>query len=240
MEDYSRFSFTEGFSGIKVEYIVEPSGLFKCEVIYNDKPLYYKDVNTEHTVTIPEEYKSYSSEGKYLYVLNFQKNVGEFMAEFNNRNANKDNAILTNNRFLLLIIFPEIQRVLLDDYQKSLPHTNDQNICEKEENKSKPAKLYSTEAFQRDIDHTLAYLLKDQLAIKKKKNDKVEYCLTESLRKVIDALRAKKQSGIINIPDETNIFPFIKNYLKDKNGKSLDDNIRQFQFQEKGKLPKTS
>lgn len=80
----------------------------------------------------------------------------------------------------------------------------------------------TSDVVQREIERTLALLLKSSSVLRVKNN----YCITKTVPQIWEELKTKKELGKIEIPEIDTIDNFICLYLRDQKGLSLDDAVR--------------
>jgi len=215
----------EEYSNIRVTLKFHPHCPYTLYIFYQNQLVYFHETTQIYVDKILEITQSLSVEEKWDYYFEFSRNANAFKKKFERHDTKALYKYLA--KINIASALKEIEEVLNEDCKKNQIHTSFRKKQEQEE-----SNIYKerTDDILEKIEHTLAMLMKTFLILKKvNKMGKTEYFLDVSLSVLIERLQHMKMSGTIEIPDgEDNIDRFIKKHIKNRNGTSLDNNLRVY------------
>jgi len=235
MCDNSKYSYDEEYSKIRVQYMVESSGLFSFKVFYHGDLIYIYDTSKEYIDKILEKTLSISTNDKYLYFQEFITNAKNFINYLESHDKYKLDDFKSNIILLKEEVFPRIATTLNNDFLKSRTYTTYKDTIKYEENNPK---LKTVDDITKNYEHTLAVLFEDGFIDRTvNKDGQNEYQLSVPLTKVMIYLKELKELSKIEIPDDDKSREgFIKRYIKDKTGKIIEGNLRTLRHNKNKKI----
>ena len=232
MCDNSKYSNDEEYSKIRVQYMVESSGLFSFKVFYHGDLIYIYDTNKEYTDKILEKTNSLSVNDKQIYFQELISNANKFIDYLESHDKYQYDEFKSNIILLKENVFPRIAMILNDDFFGSREYTTYKDTIKHEE---KSINFETVDNIVKNYEHTLAILFEDGFIDRIVNSDgQNEYQLSVPLTKVMSYLVELKELRRISIPDDDKSREgFIKRYIKDKTGKIIEGNIRTLRHNRK-------